>query len=67
MAFLDPVPQLSPAEIRSFRQRLNMSEAEFARWVGLAGTKAKDTVHKWEQGKLVPSEMVMRKIHKAMQ
>lgn len=56
----------SPANIRRLRQRLELSEAAFGRWAGLTGAHAKDTVHKWETGKLAPKASIAARIEAAL-
>jgi putative transcriptional regulator len=45
------VRTFTPSEIRSLRERLDMSQAEFAKAFHLSVR----TVQKWEQGSLTPS------------
>ena len=49
-------PELSPAEVRSIREDLGLSQALFADFLGVG----LPTVRSWEQGQRVPSAMARR-------
>lgn len=43
---------LTPADLKSARRQLGLSQAEFARALRMRGNHAPDTVRKWERGAL---------------
>jgi DNA-binding transcriptional regulator YiaG len=53
---------ITPDDIRFVRARLGYGRLRFARWCGLQGKNAKQTVYRWEQGLLTPSEEVQAKV-----
>lgn len=52
----EPVPSLSPEEIRALRERENVSELEFSVHLNVS----KDSVRQWERGQTKPAGAAMK-------
>jgi putative transcriptional regulator len=53
---LTPLHEFSPAEIRALREQAEVSQAVFARYLGVS----KDAVSQWERGAKKPSGAAMK-------
>lgn len=51
---------MTPAEIVSLRQALNLSQVELAARLGVSPA----SVHRWETGKTEPTPLAMRQLNK---
>lgn len=56
LAIVDPVPEMTPADVLAVRQSLNLSQPLFADFIG-SSTSA---VRAWERGAKVPTPMARR-------
>jgi putative transcriptional regulator len=53
---IPPLRQLSPEELREFRERENVSQAVMARYLNVTPS----TIHKWERGEAAPQRAALR-------
>ena len=53
-----PLPRYSPARLKSFRSRINLSADAFGKLVGVSGL----TIYNWESGKSRPRDANLRAI-----
>lgn len=47
-------PRLRPQDVKAFRKRLGLSQAEFAQAIGLEGTDSARRIRSWELGEVEP-------------
>jgi DNA-binding transcriptional regulator YiaG len=43
---------MTPADLKSTREALGLSQAEFARLIGMRAANSDDTVRRWEAGRV---------------
>ena len=56
LSIVDPVPEMTPAELLAVRQLLNLSQPLFADFIGSSAS----AVRAWERGAKVPTPMARR-------